>query len=139
MLKLSSPPGRANPAAFAAGQYAERMASGYYVHAAALHVATDPRAAALAPPVRPGQRVSTGFVPTKFGPDHAFHFWHYLNQARTMPAYAEDLKRIWLIGAVLAVGDVLQQNAYFDRAPELELVRHVRNGIAHGNRFRIDN
>ena len=24
-------------------------------------------------------------------------------------------------------------------SPELELLRHLRNGVAHGNRFRIDN
>lgn len=38
---------------------------------------------------------------------------------------------------MLAVGDALERNGYFDRAPELELIRHLRNGIAHGNRFHI--
>jgi hypothetical protein len=50
----------------------------------------------------------------------------------------------WIVGAYLVVGDALQKHGiprkgYFDRAPELELIRHVRNGIAHNNHFRIDN
>ena len=32
-----------------------------------------------------------------------------------------------------------KQSGYFDRAPELELLRHLRNGVAQGNSFRIDN
>jgi hypothetical protein len=50
-----------------------------------------------------------------------------------------SLKQVWLAGSLLSLGDALAVNLYFDRAPELELVRHLRNGIAHGNRFRIDN
>jgi hypothetical protein len=39
----------------------------------------------------------------------------------------------------LAIGDALKPHGYFNRAPELELLRHLRNGVAHGNTFRIDN
>jgi hypothetical protein len=49
----------------------------------------------------------------------------------------EQFPRIWLTGALLAVGDALKESGYFDRAPELELVRYLRNGVAHGNRFEI--
>ena len=42
-----------------------------------------------------------------------------------------------LTGSLLAVGDALKDNGYFDHAPELELVRHLRNGVAHGNHFDI--
>ena len=31
----------------------------------------------------------------------------------------------------------MKENGYFDHAPELELVYHLRNGIAHGNRFKF--
>jgi hypothetical protein len=37
----------------------------------------------------------------------------------------------------LRSGDALERNGYFDRALELELIRHLRNGIAQGNRFDI--
>ena len=36
----------------------------------------------------------------------------------------DDLERIWLVGALLAIGDslALKQNDYFDHAPELILI-----------------
>jgi hypothetical protein len=45
---------------------------------------------------------------------------------------------VFLAGALLTLGDALSSHRYFDHAPELELVRHLRNGVAHGNRFNID-
>src|SRR5258708_40075092 len=48
-----------------------------------------------------------------------------------------DLERLWLVGALLTIGDALEKQSYFDHAPELELVRRLRNGVAHGNTFRI--
>jgi hypothetical protein len=40
-----------------------------------------------------------------------------------------DLDRVWLVEALLALGDALKQHGYFDHAPELELLRHLRNGM----------
>ena len=37
----------------------------------------------------------------------------------------------------LAIGDALSETRYFDHAPELELIYHLRNGVAHGNRFHF--
>jgi hypothetical protein len=39
------------------------------------------------------------------------------------------------MGALLTLGDALQVHRYFDHSPELELIYHLRNGVAHGNRF----
>ena len=39
------------------------------------------------------------------------------------------------MGALLTLGDELEKHGYFDRAPVLELVYHLRNGVAHGNRI----
>ena len=36
------------------------------------------------------------------------------------------------------LGDQLAQHHYFDHAPILEVVYHLRNGIAHGNQFNIN-
>jgi hypothetical protein len=36
------------------------------------------------------------------------------------------------------VGDALGANGYFGHEPEAEIIRHLRNGIAHGNRFCFD-
>ncbi|SME98225.1 hypothetical protein [Pseudogulbenkiania subflava] len=128
-----------NQAAFDVGQLAERLSQGYYAHLAAISVATDPRAAQLAPQIQPGQIVPVADVKRKDGTAHVFHFLHFLSLASSDDLIAAELERVWFAGTLLRVGDALAQHQYFDRAPELELLRHLRNGIAHGNRFRIDN
>lgn len=130
---------KANQAAFECGQLAERMAQGYYTHKTAIEVATDSRAKFLVPAVQSGQIVPVGYVPRKDGTKIIFHYSHFLDQARHNAMIVGDLERLWLAGSLIAVGDAASAHGYFDRAPELELLRHLRNGIAHGNRFRIDN
>lgn len=39
--------------------------------------------------------------------------------------------------AVSWIGDELSANECFDKSPELELFRHIRNGLSHGNRFHF--
>lgn len=124
-------------AAIDIGQMAQRLAVGYFTHVAAVQVATDPRAQALSPGASFGLRVSEGYVFRKDGTRHRFHFEHFLQLARSDPVMLNDLARIWLEGALLKIGDTLAlpENHYFDHAPELELVYHLRNGVAHGNVF----
>ncbi len=43
------------------------------------------------------------------------------------------------MSSLILLGDRLAAEGYFDRAPVLEVVRHLRNGIAHGNRFTFRN
>jgi hypothetical protein len=62
----------------------------------------------------------------------ALDFTHYLALAGT-PEAAEQFDRAFNAGALLTLGDALQAHAYFDHA--LELTYHLRNGVAHGNRF----
>lgn len=128
---------KGNQAAFETGQLAERMAQGYYAHSAAIAVATRPEAEGLVPEMLPGMTVPLGSVKRKDGTEHAFDFRHFLRLAAASPELTTELPRVWLAGSLLAVGDALSAEDYFDRAPELELVRHLRNGIAHGNRFDI--
>lgn len=130
---------KVNQAAFDAGQLAERLSQGYYTHLAAISVASDPRAIQLAPQTLPGHVVPIGTVRRKDGTEHAFDFKLFLRRAGTDADIIAELERVWLTGCLLTLGDVLARHQYFDRAPELELLRHLRNGIAHGNRFRITN
>jgi hypothetical protein len=125
---------KANQAAFDIGQTTERLAQGYYMHWAAIRVASHPRAVALSPN---GQIVPVGYVGRKDGTRHVFDFKHYLALAGNHPAMVDDLERVWLVGALLTLGDALQANDYFDHAPELELLYHLRNGVAHGNLFHL--
>lgn len=127
-----------NQAAFDIGRMAYRMYEGYFMHVAVIRVATDPRAATLSPNVEPSQIVPVGYVVRKDGTSHIFHFTQYLARAGSDPAMVDELRRVWLVGALLAVGDALKRHDYFDHAPELEVLRHLRNGVAHGNAFRID-
>lgn len=130
---------KVNQHAFDIGQLAQRLSSGYCTHLAAITVACNPHAGILAPERLPGDRIPIGTVKRKDGTEHQFHFLHYLKEASNDKIVSEELERVWLSGSLLRLGDALAIHNYFDRAPELELVRHLRNGIAHGNRFRIDN
>jgi hypothetical protein len=60
------------------------------------------------------------------------------HESRRYDSIVDDLARVWLVGALLSIGDALKRYDYFDHAPELELLHHLRNGVAHGNTFRID-
>lgn len=141
----------ANPAALEVGHLAQRLAEGYFAHLAALAVAADPRADELVPPIDPlrrsertaeivfGEQVPTaGIVRHKDGSEHIFSMRMFFERARKDPFVKAELERVWFTGALLTLGDALSKHGYFDRVPELEFVRHLRNGIAHGNRLRID-
>jgi hypothetical protein len=126
---------KANQAAFDVGTLAIDMADGYSTHSAALTVVTRLDAQAL-------HRLAwhpdpVGTAPTKDGSPICFNLYGFLSLAMRRSVIAAELPRVWLAGSLLAVGDALARNSYFDRAPQLELVRHLRNGIAHGNRFDI--
>jgi len=81
--------------------------------------------------------VSVGRVARKDGTEHIFWFERFLGKVREDPKIQENLEMAWMTGALLTIGDALSRNDYFDKAPELELLRHLRNAVAHGNRFHI--
>ncbi|QAY77259.1 hypothetical protein [Sphingosinicella sp. BN140058] len=62
---------------------------------------------------------------------------HYLSLATDHPSIKEHVSKAWYAGALITAGDMLAAHAYFDRQPEFELVYHLRNAAAHGNRFNI--
>ena len=126
-----------NEKAFVVGQRAERLVGEFYSLHAAITVATDPRAAQLTPPVQPGQIVPTHTVKGLGLSEHTYHFLHYRAMADHREEFIADFERTWIAGALLGLGDELEGHHYFDNAPELELVYHLRNGIAHGNEFRL--
>lgn len=118
---------------------AERLFQGYFTYVTAIHVATDDRVESLVPPILPGQIVPIGIIKGKHGGHHEFDFKYYLGLAKSDELIVSQLDIIWFSGSLLLIGDELSKQNYFDRAPILELIRHLRNGIAHGNRFKIDN
>lgn len=118
--------------AFNAARLAHRLGSGYYVHSGIIEVAQGMDRNA------PIDWSATREVTRKDGTKHIFSFDHYLREAFENSRTRDDLDRVWLAGGLIALADSLERSNYFDRAPHLELIRHLRNGVSHGNRFRID-
>jgi hypothetical protein len=123
-----------NQAALDVAQRARYIAAGYALHIAASRLAPLVDGKVL---VRLIADYPIDSVPRKDGTKWTFDTMDALGNAVARKAIREEFPRIWLTGSLLAVGDALKDNDYFDHAPELELVRHLRNGIAHGNRFDI--
>jgi hypothetical protein len=122
----------ANPAAHEIMTLIERLIMQYNSHFVAMLVARDPRSASLAPPVENGK-----MVPLFRLPDGTMaHFHHYLSECRNNETQ-KDFDSVWLVGALLTVDDKIKRKGYFGHAPEAEMVRHLRNGVAHGNRFKF--
>jgi len=118
--------------AFRTARLAHRLGGGYYVHSVVIDVAAG---------IDRSQPINwniTREVVRKDGTKQVFSFDHYLHEAFENSKTKDDLDRVWLIGGLITLGDALARSNYFDRAPHLELVRHLRNGVSHGNRFRID-
>lgn len=116
---------------------ADRLTSGYLSHLTAISIAIHPRAKELAPGILPGEMASLGFISRNDARPFEYGFLHHLELIKTDPLIADEMKRVWLSGSLLTLGDALDKAKYFDRAPILELVRHLRNGVAHGNQFNI--
>jgi hypothetical protein len=123
-----------NQALAEVARLARDMAVGYAAHITASRMAPRIDSNAL---VKFIGAYPTDSVPRKNGPPFTFGTQDTFYDAVVRDTIREEFPRIWLTGALLAVGDALKDNGYFDRAPELELVRHLRNGVAHGNRFEI--
>ena len=79
----------------------------------------------------------SGEIKRNDGSFHTLNLRFYLDLLRTDPELQRELLRAWARGALLTLGDELGRFDYFDHAPVLEMVYHLRNGVAHGNRFNI--
>lgn len=123
-------------AALKVGKLAWDMARGYLAHIALIRVPPRLRPQAFVQLIRD---YPTDFVLRKDGTKWEFGVQDAIGSATWDEPIPTELPRVWPAGSLLAVGDALARNDYFDRAPVLELVRHLRNGIAHGNSFRITN
>lgn len=125
-----------NQAAIDVAVLVQKVTSHYFAHVAAMHVARDQRAQAFSPSVEPGQIVPVLKIPRRDGNQMIMHFKHFLALNKE-PETVEAFDRVWLTGALLTVGDALRGNGYFNHEPEVEIIRHLRNGIAHGNKFEF--
>ncbi len=111
-----------NQAAAKVAQLARDMAAGYAAHITASRIAPRVDSDAL---VGFFAAYPTDCVPRKDGTPWTFSTQDALYDAIARETIAEEFPRIWLTGALLAVGDALKDNGHFDRAPELELLRRL--------------
>ncbi len=126
-----------NARAFAVARLAESLYADYLGYDALLKLGRDPRARAHAPEREPGQNVPVGRILRPDGSEAiVYHYLHFLTAA-TQPGVELEHARAWLGGALITLGDALKRNGYFDHDPSLEMVKHLRNAVAHGNRFDI--
>jgi hypothetical protein len=124
-----------NQALAKVAQLAREMAVGYTAHITASRMAPRIESNAL---VKLIGDYPIDSVPRKHGPPFTFGTQDTFYDAVVRDTIREEFPKIWLTGSLLAVGDALWHDNYFDHAPELELVYHLRNGVAHGNRFKFN-
>lgn len=125
-----------HPGAFALGQSIFELAQGCYAYETLSLVANDPKAEIIIPDVPVGEGPQGKLIRAD-GSYHAFDIRHYLNLAKNHAVTNEHIIRSWYLGALVTAGDLLEGRSYFDHQPEFELVYHLRNGVAHGNKFNI--
>lgn len=137
---LSRPKGSmaVDPIKLAVAQLAHRLASGYYAFLVAHLVAVNPLSINSLPPAKVLGTNPTGEIKRKDGTFHTLDLRFYLDLLREDQSLQGHFLRTWAMGALLMLGDELGAHDYFDQAPILELVYHLRNGIAHGNKFNIN-
>jgi len=127
-----------NARAFAVARLAESLWADYLGYDALLKLGRDPRAVAHVPEVERGQKVPVGRI-ERAADNRALILYDYrvhLTQA-TEPGVEDEHARVWLGGALMTLGDALKRNGYFDHHPALEMIKHMRNAVGHGNRFDI--
>ncbi|MCK1383649.1 hypothetical protein [Bradyrhizobium sp. 21] len=119
----------------AVSRTAGRLASGYYAFLVAQYVAANPLSINALPPNGELGQSPIGKIARKDGTFHTLNLRYYLDLFREDQKIQTEILRAWALGALISLGDELSAHRYFDRAPILELVYHLRNGVAHGNRF----
>jgi hypothetical protein len=122
----------------AVAELAGRLASGYYAFLVSHLVAVNPKSINSLSPSRALGEDPVGEIKRKDGTSHELNLRFYLDLMREDQQFQGYFLKSWATGALLMLGDELSSYQYFDHAPILEPVYHLRNGLAHGNRFNID-
>lgn len=84
-----------------------------------------------------GAEPPSGVVVTKDGTARRYDLTYVMKLVQSDHDLRTELDQAWCVSSLIMLGDRLAAESYFDRAPVLEMVRHLRNGVAHGNRFTI--
>jgi hypothetical protein len=63
--------------------------------------------------------------------------WESIEGVDGDPEFTLHFARTWFVMALSTIGQIASDSGYWDKTPELELLRHLRNGVSHGNRFNF--
>jgi hypothetical protein len=125
----------------AVGQLAQQLHTGYLAYAATRDLLAHPGIQTVVEVMRSENvgpaPVPIGSIRRGDGSEIVYDLPHAIEVVGRSAGYRDVYDQLWLAGAVLTLGDALAAEHYFDRGPDLELLRHLRNGIAHGNRFNL--
>ncbi|MGO9781002.1 MAG: hypothetical protein ACLPQY_14720 [Streptosporangiaceae bacterium] len=128
---------------FSVGQLAKSLYTGYFGYLASTTVARHPYTQDV---IKRLEAENAGPAPVpieaiirKDSTAAYFDLSYAMREITTTADYQETHDRLWLGGALLILGDELAKESYFGRGPDLEFVRHLRNGVAHGNQFNLLN
>ena len=117
----------------------DRLQVAYTASSTALIFLNDPDVARLltAKGYDPGTTIRLG---RKDGSYYdGIRLWESIEQVRNNAPFNRDYLGGHFSTSLSWVGDHLKRAGYFDKSPELEFFRHLRNGVSHGNRFHFDN
>lgn len=127
-----------DPARIVVAELARQLANGYYAFVVAHLVAVNPKSINSLPDNGPPGRDPEGELKRLDGTAHKLNLRHYLDLLRENRDVQSNFLKLYATGAFLNLGNELQRHHYFDHSPLLELIYHLRNGVAHGNAFHID-
>ena len=113
------------------------LAYGYQTHQSAFEIALNPDVLDY---VRRHRNVinDIGEIPRLNDKGWQYSKIAWLENRDFRATLEDDFSSAWLSGALITAGDLLARHYYFSRHPMLEMIRHLRNAVAHGNVFRID-
>jgi hypothetical protein len=128
---------------FEVGQFAQRLVEHYLSTLAGWTLLRLPAGEAA---LQRLERENTGpaVVPiSDVGRQNGTMIWysvsHYLRRARDDPDFQVVHARLGLEMAIVSLHASIQSEGGFDHGPDLEFLRHLRNAVAHGNRFELRN
>jgi hypothetical protein len=125
------------PGAFDVGQKISNLGTGSLSHDVMVKLVNHPRVEELMPDRSPDGTVAVDYLYNNGKPGTQYDALHYLKIAQKDPYFAPMLQQTWSAGAIITAGDILDKYDYFDHGPEVELIYHLRNGVAHGNKFHF--
>jgi hypothetical protein len=125
-----------HPGAFALGGVIFSLAQSCYAHEALSFVARHPKAELIVPDEPVGEGIQ-GTLLRNDGTFHLFDMRYYLSLGINDPDSNEQLLLASYASVLITTADLLSGCGYFNHSPEFELIYHLRNGLAHGNKFTI--